>query len=168
MAIFVVDSNFFINAHRATYPLDVAHSFWNKVKALASDGKIVSIDKVKEEIYGYHEDELKSWCENNLAADFFRESTSVLSSAYPNVLQWAVSRSPSYMPRALDEFMAADKADAFLVAYALCDPAAFTITTLEVSAPLGINKVKIPDACNGLGINACNTIDMFRQLGETF
>ena len=45
--IYVVDSNFFIEAHRATYPLDVAHSFWNKVKQLADDGKIVSIDKVK-------------------------------------------------------------------------------------------------------------------------
>ncbi len=53
-------SNFFIEAHRATYPLDVAHSFWNKVKQLADDGKIVSIDKVKSEIYDDHEDALKN------------------------------------------------------------------------------------------------------------
>jgi hypothetical protein len=32
MAIFVVDSNFFIQAHRFTYPLDVAMGFWDKIK----------------------------------------------------------------------------------------------------------------------------------------
>jgi hypothetical protein len=168
MPVFVVDSNFFINAHRDTYPLDVAHSFWNKVKTLAADGRIISIDKVKEEIYSYNEDELQTWCSDNLDSSFFRDSGSVLSSTYPNVLQWASSRTPQYLQGALNEFMAADKADAFLIAYALTDSANLTITTLEVSAPQGINRVKIPDACSGLGINSCNTISMFRQLGETF
>jgi hypothetical protein len=58
MNLFIVDSNFFIEAHRSTYPLDVAHSFWNKVRQLANEAKIVSIDKVKKEIYD-HEDALK-------------------------------------------------------------------------------------------------------------
>lgn len=35
MSIYVVDSNVFIQAHRAHYPLDVAVSFWAKVKQLA-------------------------------------------------------------------------------------------------------------------------------------
>lgn len=46
MAIYVVDSNFFIQAHRAVYPLDIAKGFWNSVKNLAIEEKIVSIDKV--------------------------------------------------------------------------------------------------------------------------
>jgi hypothetical protein len=33
MSIYLVDSNFFIQAHRATYPLDIATGFWNKVTA---------------------------------------------------------------------------------------------------------------------------------------
>lgn len=32
MVVYVVDSNFFIEAHRANYPLDVAFSFWYKIK----------------------------------------------------------------------------------------------------------------------------------------
>ncbi len=168
MPVFVVDSNFFINAHRATYPLDVAPSFWNKLKTLAAEGKIISIDKVRDELYNFNEDELQAWCDDNLDAGFFRDSTSVLSSTYPAVLQWAASRTPSYLQHALNEFMAADRADAFLIAYALTDSSNLTITTLEVSAPQGINRVKIPDVCSGLGINSCNTIGMFRQLGETF
>lgn len=38
MTIFVVDSNFFIQAHRMYYPLDIAFSFWNKVKELSERG----------------------------------------------------------------------------------------------------------------------------------
>ncbi len=69
MSVYVVDSNFFIQAHRVNYPLDVAFSFWNKVKQLADYGKIISIDKVKQEIY-QNEDALKPWCVTNLPRFF--------------------------------------------------------------------------------------------------
>ena len=48
MDVYVVDSNFFIEAHRANYPLDIAFSFWNKVKDLANSKIIISIDKVNK------------------------------------------------------------------------------------------------------------------------
>ena len=48
MSKFIVDSNFFIQAHRSIYPLDVVQSFWLKVKILSQNGTIVSIDKVKK------------------------------------------------------------------------------------------------------------------------
>ena len=51
MAIFVVDSNFFIQAHRITYPLDVAKGFWDKINKMAHAGTIISLDKVKSELY---------------------------------------------------------------------------------------------------------------------
>ena len=28
MSLFIVDTNFFIQSHRVTYPLDVAKGFW--------------------------------------------------------------------------------------------------------------------------------------------
>ncbi len=58
MNVFLVDANFFIQAHRAIYPLDVATSFWKKVKYIADNGTIISLDKVKNEIYR-NEDDLK-------------------------------------------------------------------------------------------------------------
>ena len=73
MSRYLVDSNFFIQAHRAIYPLDVAPSFWKKVKVLATNGNILSIDKVKNEIF-QNEDDLKNWCVNNLPSDFFHDS----------------------------------------------------------------------------------------------
>lgn len=73
MSVYVVDSNFFIQAHRANYPLDVALSFWAKVRQLAHEGKIISIDKVKDELYNKN-DELEAWCKANLPDDFFKDS----------------------------------------------------------------------------------------------
>jgi hypothetical protein len=166
VALFIVDSNFFITAHRFTYPLDVATSFWIKVKELAEDQLIVSIDKVKKEIY-QHEDALKHWCVDNLPESFFVDTTSVVSQ-YAQVASWAASMSSHYLPRALNEFLDADEADAHLVAYALADSENRTITTQEVSDPNRKNKIKIPEPCDALGVTYCNTIDMFRRLGQSF
>lgn len=166
MSLFIVDSNFFIQAHRVSYPLDVACSFWNKVKQLANSGSIISIDKVKDEIFDNH-DLLSEWCEANLPDDFFKDTSSSIDS-YRLVTSWIVSRSTHYLPNAINEFLSAGEADAFIVAYALDDPSNNIIVTQEVSEPYRRNKVKIPDACDALGVKNVNMMDMFRLLGETF
>jgi hypothetical protein len=166
MGVYVVDSNFFIQTHRESYPLDIAFSFWKKVKQLADKGRIISIDKVKNEIYDKN-DALEAWCKANLPEDFFKDSSQVMA-AYGQVSTWAISNSAHYMPNALNEFLDADEADAFIVAYALADPTNRVVVTQEKSEPNRKNKVKIPEACNALNVQFVNTIDMFRQLGETF
>ena len=102
MKIYVVDSNFFIQAHRATYPLDVATSFWSKVRHLAEAGTIISIDKVKKELFDKNDD-LEEWCVNNLPADFFKDSSSALQE-YGRISSWATSKSDHYLPNAINEF----------------------------------------------------------------
>ncbi len=88
MAVYVVDSNFFIEAHRSTYPLDIATGFWNKVQQLANAGTIISIDKVKGELYDKN-DALESWCRTNLPQDFFKNSAGVMAE-YGQVTSWAM------------------------------------------------------------------------------
>lgn len=166
MNVFVVDSNFFIQAHRVSYPLDIAFSFWNKVKLLAEEGKIISIDKVKNEIYDKN-DALEEWCKRNLPVDFFKDS-SIVMTEYSAVSAWAVSKSDHFMPNALNEFLSADEADAFIVAYAFSDPSNRVVVTHETSEPNRKNKVKIPDACKALNVQFVDTMNMFRQLRETF
>lgn len=166
MKIYVLDSNFFIEAHRKNYPLDVAQSFWNKVKELAQQGKIISIDKVKNEIYGRN-DALEDWCKTNLPEDFFKDSSQVMTT-YAQVSAWAMSKRNHYLENALIEFLDVDEADAFIVAYALADPGNLLVVTQEVSEPNRKNRVKIPDACLALNVTFVNTMDMFRQLKETF
>ena len=166
MKEFVVDSNFFIEAHRTTYPLDVAHSFWNKVLQLANEKKIISIDKVKKEIYE-HEDALKQWCIDNLPEDFFKD-TAIAHNEYGQIVAWVSSKNNHYLPNALAEFLHADEADAHIVAYSLADVINRTVVTQETSEPNRRNKIKIPEPCDALKVQYCNTIEMFRRLGETF
>jgi hypothetical protein len=166
MPIYVLDSNFFIQAHRFHYPIDVAAGFWNKVRQLAEEGRIISIDKVKKELYDKN-DALEEWCRNNLPEDFFKD-TSVVMAAYAQVTAWAMSKSGHYLPNALNKFLDAEEADAFIVAYCLADPANRFVVTQEVSDPNQKNRIKIPDACSALNVSYVNTIKMFRQLGETF
>ena len=166
MPVYVLDSNFFIQAHRFHYPIDVAAGFWNKVRQLALEGRVISIDKVKKELYDKN-DALEEWCRNNLPEDFFKD-TSVVMAAYGQVTAWAISRSGHYLPNALNEFLDADEADAFLVAYCLTDIVNRFVVTQEVSEPNRRSKVKIPDACMALNVPYVNTIEMFRQLGERF
>jgi hypothetical protein len=165
MSIYIVDSNFFIQAHRETYPLDIAFSFWNKVKQLAAVGKIICIDKVKEELFDKN-DALESWCKENLPDNFFKDTSEVLVE-YQKVINWAIS-TPQYTPAAINEFLDADEADAFIVAYALADASSRTIVTQEVSQPEIKRKIKIPEPCNFFNIKFIKAMEMFRELGETF
>jgi D-serine dehydratase len=162
---FLVDTNFFIQAHRVSYPLDVVPSFWNKIKNLADKDKIISIDKVKNEIY-QNEDDLKNWCQSNLKEDFWRD-TSVVSIEYSNIANWAVKQRNRYTPNAINEFLDSENADAFLIAYALADRDTRIVVTYEVS-----NKkksiIKIPDVCLEFEISYLNPITMFRELNESF
>lgn len=166
MGIYVVDSNFFIEAHRINYPLDIAFSFWNKVKQLAEEGKIISIDKVKSEIYDKN-DALEAWCLTNLPEDFFKD-TSLVISEYSQISGWAISRGDHYLRNAINEFLDADEADAFIVAFVLADPLNRVVVTQEISQPNRISKIKIPDVCNTFNLRYLSTIQMFRELGETF
>lgn len=166
MPVYVLDSNFFIQAHRVHYPIDVATGFWNKVGHLAKEGSVISIDKVQNELYDKN-DALEDWCRNNLPEDFFKDTFGLMAT-YSQVTAWAISRNHHYLPNALKEFLDADEADAFLVAYCLADPANKYVVTQEVSEPNRQNKVKIPDVCIALNVAYVNTIAMFRQLGETF
>jgi hypothetical protein len=73
-----------------------------------------------------------------------------------------------YQRSAINEFLDADEADAFLVAYALVDPQNRYKVTQEVSRPQQKSKIKIPDCCMAFGLRNLTTIEMFRELGETF
>ena len=166
MAVYVVDSNFFITAHRDTYPLDIAFSFWNKVKQLAAAGIIISIDKVKAELYDKNDD-LEAWCRANLPIDFFKPTTEVLNE-YGQVSVWASVRQDHYLRKAIEEFLDADEADAFIVAYSLADIANRIIVTQEVSQPERKNRIKIPEPCKHFGVRYLKTMEMMRELRETF
>lgn len=160
---FLVDANFFIEAHRITYPLDVVPSFWTKIAVAAHRGDICSIDKVKAEI-DKHEDALKDWCDNHLPDNFFKDSTTCILT-YQKIARWANAKSDQYKPEALAVFLDAERADAWLAAYA--SENSMTVVTQEVSAPNSRKNIKLPDVCLAENVDYKNTIGMLRALGIT-
>lgn len=167
MTKYLVDSNFFIQAHRAIYPLDVVPTFWAKVKTLSDGVTIQSIDKVKKELYddSSHEDELKIWCEGNLPDGFFISTEDVLDK-YIEIVTWVNSMNHHYTTRAIQDFLETDLADPWLIAFAL--KYGFTIVTYEKSEPNRKNRIKIPEVCNQFNVKYINTIEMMRELNENF
>lgn len=166
MAFYVLDANIFIEAHQKNYPIDIAESFWAKLKVLADEGLIISIDKVRDEIYE-NDDELTEWMKANLSDEFFKstDEESILSE-YGLVAEWADSRSDHYLPRAIDEFLAFDKADAWLVAY--CKANRDILVSHESSNPQRKNRVLLPQPCEDFDISYVTMIEMFRALGVRF
>lgn len=168
MSAFIVDSNFFIQSHRITYPLDVATTFWEKVKNLFNEGKVFSIDKVKDEIFK-NDDELKRWIEVNLLDECFKPTdTQEVLTKYADVVKWTNSKNNHYVQNAINEFLQFENADAWLIAYALAINENCQIVTQEKSEPNRKSKIKIPDVCNDFNIQYKNIIEMFRELGEKF
>lgn len=168
MSIYIVDSNFFIQAHRATYPIDVVPGFWNKIRMLGDENKIISIDKVKNEIF-LNEDDLTAWIRDNLAPSFFKDSaTPEVLECYRHVVEWANTRSTHYQAGALNNFLEANCADAWLVAYAVSLNTDRYLVTQEISQPDRKSAIKIPEVCRAFNIQYLNMIEMFRRLNETF
>ena len=167
MSKYIVDSNFFIQAHRSIYPLDVVQSFWLKIKSLSQSGTIVSIDKVRKEIYdkSSHEDELKIWCDSNLSDGFFINTDSVLKNNI-SIVSWTHSMSDHYTRSAIQEFLETDLADPWLIAFVISND--WTIVTYEKSQPERKNRIKIPEICNQFNVRYIDTIQMFRELSESF
>ena len=166
MSAYVLDANIFIEAHRTNYPLDIADSFWAKIKVLAEEGKIISIDKVRDEIYR-NDDELSTWMQANLSTNFFKstDDESILTD-YSLVAEWAESRSGHYKRGAIDEFLEFDKADAWLVAY--CKATGAELVSHEASNPQRKNRILLPQPCLHFDITYHSMIDMFRALSVKF
>lgn len=164
MPRYLLDTNCFIQSHGQYYPLDVAHSFWNKMAQLATNGIIESIDKVQTEVY-YFQGNMKTWIQQSLPLTFFKSSAGCLAE-YAQLVQWAQSRNSHYSPQAINDFMEADRADAWLIAHAKHHN--LILVTYEASEPNRKTAIKIPDACIAFDIPCINLITMFRQLGETW
>ena len=135
---YIIDSNCFITPSRTFCPTDVGVSFWNKIKSLAEEGRICSIDKVKDELYT-NSDELQKWMSSNITDNFFikfdgEEQAQKLST----ILRWAAT-STTYNDKAKHKFMKMDKADIYLAAFASVNPQEWKVVSMERSAP----KVKL-------------------------
>lgn len=160
---YILDANVLINAHRDHYPIDLFPEFWEWLEHEAARGNIKVPIEIFEEIEdGGTDDEvdlLYGWIqlESVKSALVLAEECEVglirqvEAAAYPgltDVQQEQIGRDP------------------FLVAYGLSSPGDRVIVTNEAPRPSAQpQNRKVPDACDLVGVQWCNTLKMMRDLG---
>ncbi|MBN1380003.1 MAG: DUF4411 family protein [Gammaproteobacteria bacterium] len=154
MTVYLLDANVFIQAKNLHYGFDFCPAFWDWLLLCNHLGKVFSIEKVGNEIQG-GDDELAEWCAQR-GDGFFLPPDSAILQALPEVSTWASNQ--NYEPAAVNTFL--QVADYYLVAHAMA--LKMTVVTHEVPAD-SIKKIKIPNACMGLGIRCVTPYEMLRR-----
>jgi hypothetical protein len=150
---YLLDANVFIQAKRLHYGLDFCPAFWEWLVAENSAGRVVSIDKVSDEIEAGG-DELWDWAKAQ-GDTFFLKPNFGVPAALTKVSTWATGQ--SYEQAAVSTFL--QEADYYLVGRALGD--GHTVVTHE-TASTSRKIIKIPDACIGLGVKFVTPFQMLR------
>jgi len=157
---FLLDTNVFIEAYRRYYAFDIAPSFWNSLTQFAKNGKLVSIDRVKDELTkNGKDDELCKWGLSEFSRWFMPTDNLDVMQSYSRIIQW-VQEQEQFQEHAKSEF--ASVADSWLIAYALAYN--HTIVTHEVYNQYTKNRVLIPNVCREFDIPYINTFQMLRSL----
>jgi hypothetical protein len=163
MPTFILDTNVFVQAHRRYYAFDLCPGFWGCLEHHCA-ARLVSIDRVRDEIAGGDADALANWVATTVSPDLFvSTNTDEVLPSYAEVMRWAQTHA-EYTPAAKAEF--AQVADAWLVAYARVIGG--VVVSEEVFNPHKKNRILVPNACQQFGIPCINTFDMLRQLPAEF
>ena len=164
---YLIDANCFIESKNVTNPLDVAISFWAKIKDLALAGRIHSIDKVKTELMSM-DDELSEWVRDEIPDSFFYSSnTADVQQNVADLRNWAVGTG-QYDNKAIQDFNSSTVADSYLAGYAATDNQNIKVVTNEKAGTGSKHSVKLPDACSQKGVSCLRIMEMLREMGETF
>jgi predicted nucleic acid-binding protein len=154
MTRFLLDTNIFIQAKNLHYGFDFCPAFWEWLIAQNSGGRVASIDKVGDELRAGGDD-LSDWAAARGRAFFLPPDDPVVP-ALARVSAWATSQ--SYEAAAIATFL--QVADYWLVAHALAH--GFVVVTHEVPSD-STRKIKIPNACIGLGLPCISPYEMLRR-----
>lgn len=151
---YLLDSDVFIRAKNLHYGFDFCPAFWDWLIAENDSGKVFSIEKVGDELVAV-DDELSEWAKARGDGFFLQPDASVFP-ALQDVGVWAGGK--GYTSSAVSTFL--QVADYYLVAQALAGK--HTVVTHETPS-VSIRKIKIPDACIGIGLKCMTPYQMLRR-----
>ncbi len=160
---YLIDSSVLIQAHRTYYAFGLCPGFWDSLVWHHSQGRVLSLDKVRDEI-GDEGDALTKWAATIIpAAAFAASSDADVISRYAEMQVWANSQA-QYSAAARAEF--ASVADAWLVAYAKAKN--LTLVTQEVFAANVKVRIPIPNVCKAFDVNCMDSFTMLNNLNVQF
>lgn len=151
---YLLDTNVFIQAKNLGFAFDVCPGFWDWIVLARADGRVLSVDRVGQELRG-REDDLRDWADAQGPALFAPPDASVFE-ALAKVSTWVTSQ--NYRASAVNEFLQA--ADYFLIGHAL---AYGHIVVTHERPGNQITLIKIPNVCAGVGVSTTTPLDMLRR-----
>ncbi|MDR2379944.1 MAG: DUF4411 family protein [Bifidobacteriaceae bacterium] len=102
--MYLLDSNVFIEAHRRYYGIDFVPGFWDWLHLGHSQGKLASIDKIREEIAaGTHGDALRGWVKGHKT--LFLPIDAAVQASFQRLSAWAMDPGHGYTPAARHHIM---------------------------------------------------------------
>ena len=151
---YLIDSNVFISASNLHYGFDFCPAFWDWLAQMNTDNKVYSVNAVYAELQP-GADELAAWAKKRGSQFFIDPDTETLAQ-YSRIQDWL--RKNHYEAGAISSFL--QVADSGLIASALARQ--WTVVTHETPADTK-RKVKIPNACVGMGLKCISPYDMLRR-----
>lgn len=156
---YLLDANAFIQAKRKFYGLDFCPGYWATLIWHQQQGRLCSIDKVKDELVR-GADDLAAWAEQQFGdAAFAVTSTSETAAVYAQMLAWVMAQ-PHFHESARVEFQ--QVADGWLAAYAKAN--GYVVVTLEEYDPLRRNKVPLVNVCRAFDVKTITPFELLRRL----
>ena len=156
---YLLDSNVFIQAKNLHYGFDFCPAFWDWLDQAHAAGTVFSVERVGDELLGGG-DELAAWARLRVGSFFIEPDPAVVPSLQATS-QWASTG--NYEPAAVATFL--QVADYYLVAQAHAH--GHTVVTHEVVAH-STKRIKIPNACLGMGVRCVTPFEMLRAEGARF
>ena len=150
----MLDADVFIRAKNLHYGFDFCPAFWDWLIQQNRSGQVYSIERIRGELVA-GADELADWAQDR-GDGFFLSPDASLFPALASVASWSTGQ--SYDQAAVSTFL--QVADYYLVAQAYAGK--HTVVTHEVPSA-STRRIKIPDACIGLGIKCLSPYEMLRN-----
>lgn len=151
--MYLLDANVFIQAKNLYYGFDFCPAFWSWLDDAHVAQRVFSVQSVGDELLA-GADNLATWALERPQTFFLPPDAEALPSLRATS-QWAIGA--GYEQTAVNTFL--QVGDYYLVSQALA--LGFTVVTHEIAGN-SRKKIKIPDACIGLGVRHMSPFQMLR------
>ncbi len=154
MKVYSVDTSALIEGWVRAYPIEVFPKLWSGVEQLISTGRLIASAQVRQELER-REDELLAWARQQEG----------LFQPLDEEVQLAVQEVMGQFPGLVDIQRQRSTADPFVIALAKVRQA--TVLTQEGYSNR-LDKPKIPDVCDALGVPHMKLLELIRTEGWRF
>ena len=151
---FSIDTSAILDAYLRHYPQEAFPGLWRHLEALVRSGDLRASEEVMYELEKKDDDAL-AWA--RVQDDFFVQMDDDIQSAVSGILR-------DY-PRLIDTRRGRSGADPFVIALAKARGCA-VVTGEGVSGSL--DRPKIPDVCEAIGVESIRLLDLIRREGWVF